>query len=109
MGRIQYVCENITFPQLLLQTVTKYRYLKTMYSYLWIFEDNVLMTLDMDEYWNETENNKLTMCMVQKRLSHTPRLGGHWRVGIQAVGYAFKISRVLISLHIRSMCDAKAS
>ena len=34
--------------------------------------------------------------MVQKRPKLKPRLGGHWRVGIQAVGYAFKISRVLI-------------
>ena len=38
------------------------------------------------------------MCMVQKRLKLKPRLGGHWRVGIQdervpiqAVGYAFKL------------------
>ena len=50
------------------------------------------------------------MCMVQKRLKLKPSLGGHWRVGIQdeqgthsscrvciqTVGYAFKISRVLI-------------
>ena len=52
----------------------------------------------------------MTMCMVQKCLKLKPRLGGHWRVGIQdepgthsscrvciqTVGYAFKISRVLI-------------
>ena len=34
--------------------------------------------------------------MVQKCLKLKPRLEGHWTVGIQAVGYAFKNSRVLI-------------
>ena len=29
--------------------------------------------------------------MVQERLKLRPRLGGHWRVGIQAVRYAFKL------------------
>ena len=35
--------------------------------------------------------NKSTMFIVQKRLKLKSRLGGHWRVGIQAVGYAFKL------------------
>ena len=34
--------------------------------------------------------------MVQKNLKLKPILRCHWRVGIQAAEYAFKISRVLI-------------
>ena len=36
------------------------------------------------------------MCIVQEHLKFKSRLGCHWRVCIQAVGYAFKISSVLI-------------
>ena len=43
-----------------------------------------------------TIQNKLTMYMVQKHLKLKCRLECQWRVDIQAVGWAFKMSRVLI-------------
>ena len=44
----------------------------------------------------KTEKKQVNHVHGQKRLKLKSRLGGHWRLGIQAVGYALKISRVCI-------------